>query len=62
MFDELHLLQYEIQGGYAYEEIQHEVWSSGPMIWLRLVTPDGVFSWEDHEMEDYPTENNSCAP
>jgi hypothetical protein len=48
MFDEIPLNEYTLRDGRtAREVIQHEIWSSGPMTWLKLVVSDGTeFAWE----------------
>ena len=64
MFDEEALLEYDLKrGGVAREERQFEIWSSGPMIFLRLriyertkdntlVEVDSI-SWTTEELRDY---------
>lgn len=62
MFNEYELYRYKLkpsaeQGSVvtrtADEVVQYEYWSSGPMIWLKLVVSDGtVFEWAKDVIED----------
>ncbi len=51
MFDELELYRYTLQDGSTAEEyVQHDMWDSGPMIWLALKWKDTEFKWSDKAM------------
>lgn len=54
MFDEMPLFEYTLaDGNTATEFVQHEVWSSGPMVWLGLRTSDGQeLLWAESEMAE----------
>lgn len=52
MQDELGLYRHTLSDGRTADEyVQHEVWSSGPMIWLGLQCGDVKFEWEEEDME-----------
>ena len=63
MFDELNLHRYTLNDGSTVDEfIQHEIWDSGPMIWLGLKWKNTDFRWpneaiqgmdDDSELADY---------
>jgi hypothetical protein len=54
MFDDLPLHEYELKDGRtAKEVVQHEVWSSGPMIWLALELSDGTsILWDEKDIDE----------
>lgn len=54
MFDDLEILEYELNDGRsATEFVQEEIWSSGPMIWMGLRISDGTeFRWSEEEISE----------
>ena len=52
--EDLPLHEYELKDGRTAKEIvQHEVWSSGPMIWLSLEISDGtMIEWDPKNIEE----------
>jgi hypothetical protein len=54
MYEDLPLFEYTLKNGKtAKEEVQSEIWSSGPMIWLKLIVSDGqVFEWNKEDIRE----------
>jgi hypothetical protein len=51
MFNDLVLSEYKLKdGSVAKEFVQHELWSSGPMIWVALEVDGEKFLWPESEL------------
>ena len=51
MYDEFPLKKYKLKNGeFAEEFVQYSIWSSGPMEWLGLKTPEGDITWNQQEI------------
>ena len=53
MYESEDLYEYKLTNGkVAREAVQAEIWSSGPMVWLKLIVDGKEFLWDEEDIHE----------